>query len=797
MEHVVRLCLVTASPGLIDDVAFVVERLDALLAGTTECAVLPSDFDGMQKQLQRKDSPQATLALLTAQAANYLAGRAGAKLSLRFDCFSSLTQAHVALRQADVPPEMVVVDVSAEDPEAWDDPCAELLELASLSGRRARITPHSAVLVLPKDADLAAARVRYGNQHLRLAGAAGPARQADLLQIVMDHLDHAHLNRMLARWGTSAEGSVGLAERVCGFMRSHWSERWDFHSYTGSMVAGFIRSMHQLNAEGGVRCLSGRSEHSLAAGALAGWQLFGRAYVIAVTSGMIDEFRGTLANLRRASAPGLIICADSLPSTWYAFQGTMDGENDGPRVIEARGLDHVFIRTADEVVPKLNEAFEKLLRRPAPVFVFATQGALEAVLPEQPRDWPRARPAAASDAPGVQESLAQLLHIINEEPAQMLWQCGRLSDEEHRLVLEISERAGIALADSLTHPGTVADYSDGRPVPQYLGALSMYGFSRRLYRFLHTEHRLNGPQEQCLLFLKGRVDQAATPFSEAKLKRQVRIAQVNRRAEHIAPFTDIGLVMDALPFLQQVRDGLEVKPEVLAMRRAKLAALAELSEITASDHIATEPMSVNHFLCRLGLLVREQIERRGYRYTGVYDVGRGGASALRNVPRTGPGFSGWYGRALMGDANVALPYIAATATGDVLAFVGDGARALVPDIEEDLIAALAARPDARERNVTVFYLCNGVLSLIQTYLDKRYAHNGREQVTVPLPPLHAVAEQRGAIEVRRHRISRFDTALLDAALSARGRLNVIEVVLSHNSEGDGLSLASETSWNRQ
>ncbi|MGA0525432.1 hypothetical protein ACO2WH_26685, partial [Escherichia coli] len=79
----------------------------------------------------------------------------------------------------------------------------------------------------------------------------------------------------------------------------------------------------------------------LAVAALAGWQLFERAFVIAVTSGMLDEFRGTLSNLKRAEAPGLIVCADSPDSTWFAFQGTMDADNDSRQVIAARGLRHV------------------------------------------------------------------------------------------------------------------------------------------------------------------------------------------------------------------------------------------------------------------------------------------------------------------------------------------------------------------------------------------------------------------------------------------------------------------------
>ena len=49
--------------------------------------------------------------------------------------------------------------------------------------------------------------------------------------------------------------------------------------------------------------LRGPSEHSLACGALARWQLDGAPYLIVVTSGMVDEFRGAP---NRVNVPGRI-----------------------------------------------------------------------------------------------------------------------------------------------------------------------------------------------------------------------------------------------------------------------------------------------------------------------------------------------------------------------------------------------------------------------------------------------------------------------------------------------------------
>lgn len=300
-----------------------------------------------------------------------------------------------------------------------------------------------------------------------------------------------------------------------------------------------------------------------------------------------------------------------------------------------------------------------------------------------------------------------------------------------------------------------------------------------------------------MFFIKSKVDQATTPFSEGKLKRQLKVVQVNHNPRHISPFTDLALDLPLDTFLAHVESRLDVDDEVLRERKAKLSVMQKLPETVPTDCIRTTPMTANYFFHRLGALVRDLIEQEDYRYIGVYDVGRCGISAVRNVPRTSPGFSGWYGRALMGDALMALPYIAITGSQNVLAFVGDGARALVPDIEARLAVGLAQDPLGARKNVTLFYLTNGVLSLIQSYLDKRYAHNGAVQVAVPSLRSAPPQERIGAISLRREHLSDFDEPALRAALTEPGRLNIFDVLLAHNSEGDGLSLVSETAWNRQ
>ncbi|ALM52371.1 hypothetical protein [Halomonas huangheensis] len=804
-KETLGICLVSRSSVLVDDVSFVVEQLNHGLAikeneppSVSECCAGAGHLD-----LERTHGGRVLEALM-AQAEGYLReSMSASRVSLEFVLlhFQSLDSALERLPQdaQRLQVEMIIVDACNDDaPDS--DPFDPLLELCQC-GRDTlpRCSPHSALLYCSRQA-LPMWMERIGsNRHLRVPLEDRSASRADILRIAVDHLEHSRFNRMLARSVCHTLPPVSMASEVVRFMSDRWQQNWDLHAYTGSMVAGFIQSVQQQVAGTSVRCCHGCNEHSLAVSALAGWQLYGRTYVIAVTSGMIDEFRGTLTNLKRARAPGLIICGDVPEETWFAFQGTMDIDHDGRRVIEARGLRYVFIRQTSELAAKLEEAFTMLAERPEPVFILSSQPvlesrasrALEVPLPS------KVEPICRHINEEQKVRLNESLQLINRAPMHMLWQCGELSEEQRNRVYQIADRAGIALTDAITRPGSVGAYHQGTTVENYLGPLSLYGFSRRVYHFLHDDHDVMGPQRQCLFFLKSKVDQAATPFSEGKLKRQIKVVQVNHEPRHISPFTDLALDIPVDQFLDYIHTHLAVESDVLTSRRERLDRVRALPEAVTVDHIATLPMSANHFFLRLGQLVGELVEAKGYRYTGVYDVGRCGISALRNVPRTNPGFSGWYGRALMGDGLMALPYIATTTDGNVLAFIGDGARNLVPDIEAHLIAGLARDPRSAQRNVTLFYLTNGMLSMIQTYLDKRYACNGERQVMVPMPSRSPVSEQVGSIKLSRQQVVEFDRDALYKALATPGQLNIIDVALAHNSDGDGLSLVSETTWSRR
>ena len=805
----IGISLISQDRQLQEDLGEVIKHINGWLSGggVSGPTLLPGPFKALLMQAQ--------------QYLNAHGARDPYQLVLRH--FTSLDETRMGLHQGRLTTECLFLDSRGMQLDEAHDPFAKLLAIRS----DARLSPSSAILFCEEERLAAWMRLLGGNRLIRMPHAQQGQRRADLLRLLLDHLEHAHFNRLLVRTTYPQAGPITLAQALCGLMRTRWKEHWDFHFFTGSMVAGFIDSMQALTKGTDVGFYSGCNEHALAVSAMAGWQLHGRAYVIAVTSGMLDEARGTLDNLRRAGAPGIVVCAESPESVWFAFQGTLDADRNGHDVVAARGLWHGFLREPRELQECLSNAFSALDRRPAPTFVFATQAALESRSP-LPDDFVQNVPVMAPDRRVEQtrqrDHLKQAVAIMNSESAPILWQCGRLTDTQRDRIILLARKTGIALADSIVAPGSIPAWHKGVSVRNYLGPLSMYGFTRRIYEFL--EHGCQARQQQeslqavangdvlasrhasgnqarhrpspWLFFLKGKVDQSATPYSEGRLQRNFRIAQVNRNPAHIAPFCTLPLEMTLDDFLDYVEPRVAPDPGVLAYRQAHLDQLQSAAETMPSDCIETLPMTPNYFFMRLGRLVADLIGDEGYCYTGVYDVGRCSLSALRNIPRTGPGFSGWYGRALMGDGLMALPYLAIRNPHNLLAFIGDGARALVPDIEQRLALCAASSPYAARRNISVFYLNNGVLSMIQTYLDKRYALNGNRQVNVPRPGernvLHTLDSGH---RLNCQTIKSFCPETLRAALMAPGRINFFDVMLGHNSDGDGLSLVSEETWSRQ
>ncbi|MGW0827532.1 hypothetical protein [Streptomyces sp. NPDC002845] len=651
-------------------------------------------------------------------------------------------------------------------------------------------TPHLRNAVLYAEGRPHSTRVAHDPEVLQLPDEPW-VLTADVARRFTDHIQRNHGHSALR--SASRTGPPALARALYDFLTERAGSAWGLHYYTGSVVSGLIDELDRLAAGQGNPVLRGPSEHSLACGALARWQLDEAPFLIVVTSGMVDEFRGTLANLRQDRARGFIVCADSPSEAWFPLQGTVHAAEDSRAVLAARGIPYVYLNDPRRLREDLAAAWAAYEENNGPVVLLATPSVLASSTPiGSPGPAARPRPATLHVR---EDQLAPVVDLVNAEPVRLLWQCGRLDREESGLVHEIAARAGIALADCITRPGSVAGYRDGRKVDEYLGSLALFGYSARVHAFLHRDGRLRPRDESCVLFLKSRVGEVATPFSPRALARNLRIAQVTHEAAHLAPFTDLPVHAEARDFLRALRERLDVDPTVLEARRAGVAEASESADDVVHA-LPVLPMSANYFTHRLGRVLESLITEEGYTYTGVYDAGRGGMSAVRNLPRTGPGFSGWYGRALMGDALQAVPAVALTRDDNVLAFVGDGALALVPDIVPTLVQQVCLYGRPLRRNLTVFRLIDGGHSAIRSYQEGRAGAGLSRQNQV----VHLLDDEWtrdfGRLTVRHRVVEDVVDGDLRDWLTRPATVNLCSVLLSHNNEGDGLGLLSALGWQR-
>jgi 3-acetyloctanal synthase len=621
--------------------------------------------------------------------------------------------------------------------------------------------------------------------------------RTELLCLLLDFLERTFDNRRHQK-SALREDTTTLGHELARFLRDRAGASWLLLYHTSTAIIGLVDHLERVARAEGVLALRGPNEHALACGALAAFQLHRRPFLLLVGNAMIDELRGTFANLRSAGVKGFLVCPEAEPGRWFGFQATVSGDEDTRAVLAARRIPSVYVERPEVLGERLAEAFRLYEAERGPVVLLVTQAVIDA---HGPLAEPPAYPQRAEDRPRVElapaqdDALTAALAILGRERTRVLLQCGPLDEEEADLVHAIAERAGIALVDTLGHPGSVSAYRHGRRVPGYLGTLGLYGFNQRVHAFLHPDGKLPPRSEQCLFFLKSKVGQRATNFTPAR-RAGLRMVQVTHRADHVAPDVELALVMEARDFLRRTLARLEVDPEVLRHRKAAIGAAAAPGEDLAS-RLPSLPMSPNYFFRELGLLVERMIEEDGYAYTGVYDVGRCCVSATRTVPRTGPGFSGWYGRALMGDAPMAVPALAVVERGNVLAFAGDGAKALTADPLPSFVENALAYPErAAEKNVTVFTLANGTFSGIRSYRERLASKwGGRQMRAIDL--LDPEGEQTlGPLHVVRRTLARFDPAELREALLARGRLNLFTVLLGHNNEDDGFTLVN-AGWQRE
>ncbi len=587
--------------------------------------------------------------------------------------------------------------------------------------------------------------------------------------------------------------AITAAVEIDKFLSSTTSS-WDFYYFTGSLVSSIIDTFEKLKTTGSNGyCLSGPCEHSLACGAAANWQLHQRPFVIVITSGMGDELKGTLTNLKQSKARGFVIVAEANPGSWFPFQGTNYDEDNIVNVMKARDLPVVSITSPENMSENLTEAFHLYNLNEGPVvLMLSTKVLMSTEELKQPIVVPPVNKKVQYD----DKNLDDIINILNNEPSRIIWRCGVLSQAEYQLVEQIADQAGIVLVDGITRPGSVSKYKDKAIVKNYFGSFSLYGYSKKIYRYVTEKGKIRDKKEQVLFFLKSKISQISSPFSEASLRNKFRIAQVNNNPAHIAPFADYYCQMNLIDFLERVKNGLDVSPDVLSFRKSTIDNTA-IGKDTYSKSIAVQPMFPNYFFTQLNKTIEHLIEKDNYTYTGIYDVGRNGVSAFRNVARTGPGFSGWYGRALMGDALLSVNSLAVTSKNNILAFIGDGAKKMVPDIRANMIDNIIHQRKNLDINITVFYLANGFFSLINTFQESFLHSRARRQMYCA-----TFLEPEGSFEIENVRINqriieKYDHELLSSALRKKGEINFFNVLLSHNNTGDGLSLASIKSYSWQ
>lgn len=587
-----------------------------------------------------------------------------------------------------------------------------------------------------------------------------------------------------------------IADAIADFLTLQAGSAWGLHYYTGSGVATFIEDIERRAFEGGNPIVRGPSEHSLACSALARYTLDGAPFAIVATSGMHEEFRGTLANHQAVRTKGFIICCDSKEDAWHPFQGTIHRTEDSRPSLYARGFPVVHIGRSDDIAKGLAEAFEAYSADKGPVMVIAPRDVLQtSFTPDAAADLPKPVKVEAPRVEAVRTpEVERLATLLNTERRRLLCQVGPLSDTALELMYSLAKKAGIGLADSVAQPGTVNRYRDGAVVEEFIGTLSSYGYSPRVFQYLYAEGALRPNDEQSVMFVGTQIPQIDTPFSDAHLRRLAPI-QITEREIDKAPFTGLGIVADIEGVLRALHERLDIDPEVLAFRRAAIAATHE-SDGDVIGLLPVRPMTTNYFFRRLRGVLDGLIREEDYRYVGVYDIGRVGLSAVNSLPRTGLGVSGWYGRGLMGDGLMAMPGIATRRDQNVISFTGDGTAAMVPDIVPTLVQQIAVDRSAFRHNLTIFRFVNGSHSVIRTYREsvRPSAVNGQTGVLSFTPEDYD--RSYGSLTVRHRRVAGFDDVDFASQLQDPETINLYSVFVGHNNEGDGLSRFSSLGWQR-
>ncbi|WP_237233272.1 hypothetical protein [Rothia nasisuis] len=578
---------------------------------------------------------------------------------------------------------------------------------------------------------------------------------------------------------TRARPGTALATYLETVMDCVAPNGWDFRYYTGSVVSSLINVLEETVEQRGQYAYRGPNEHSLAAGALARWLLNGTPSIIIVTSAMLDEFRGTLSNLKESGFKGIIVCAEGRDSAWFEFQSTINADEDIRDVLRARHLPFLYFQDPCEIPNKLPEIIAHLHTQGGPYVLLATQEVLEASepiikTPSKKQNFSISHDDTLPDW----GKLIQIARIFNSENQDIIIQAGPLNEKERTLLYELAELSGAALSDSLIHPGSVSEYSNGKRIPNYIGTLGLYGFNTAIHRFTHSNGKPRSKKELTYIFLNSRIAEIDTPFSEGVLRRRLGIIQVTNNSSHISPSADISLTSTVQIFIESLLPLINVDSQIKKQRIAHID-LCSSPTTAIGDILPSSPMTANYFFSHLKKTISTLIEQEGYTYIGVYDVGRCGISAIRNIPRTGRGFSGWFGRAIMGDAYQSIPAIALSDENNIIGFIGDGAAAIGPDIVPSISEHMDRRNSRFVSNTTVFIFENGGHSIINSYQEGRVGtYGGRQMRLFNLKQMPGIT-QIGNLTVRRSYLTEYDETLIRNALLESDTFDIIHVRLAH------------------
>lgn len=755
-----------------------------------------SSSPGLARQV-RAAIADLNFAIRTTAASDWFLGRAAERMRTlghdRVDVAAapSAEQLLDQLRRADRVRSCVLVigqvdelDEDRSDPlAAWDPSDPDSSPMTADSGRLFTVVD-----------PVAGARPHSMRRYaVRRLPAESGRQRAEIIGAVVDAATAAPRRSRVPKPGVNR-----LAELLRAAMDVIAPDGWDLHYYTGSAVAALIEDLDShVEARGG-SALRGPNEHALAAGALARWQLERRPFLIVITSAMLDEFKGMLANLRQARARGLIISAEGRAGEWFGFQSTRSVDEDMGAVLTARGIPHVLAQDPRRLADDVREAASAVTgeAHDGPAVLRCTPDVLELVVRDPGEASVLAR-RLRGQAPVRQivvspDVLAEVAHVFADPERRLLIRSGAGCEEERGLIGELAIRAGAATVDTLTRPGATGHGPGGKTDPHYLGTLGLYGYSEEVLRYTHGGGRLLTPDRLSMLFHRSRIGEIATPFSHGTMRRRAHVIQVTDRPDHLAPCADIGVVATGREFLRALLDRLDVPEGLVVERRGAIdRARREVSE-RAPDASAVPPTPPS-FFAELGALFGDLIGE-GLDYTGVYEVGRCGISAIRSVPRTRAGFSGWYGRAAMGDAIQAVPSLAHTGDRPVVAFVGDGAAQIGPDIVPSMVEHAAHVGHPPRASSTVFQLLDGGHSLIRSYEEGRLGRAGGRQTVLAdlIPPEN---DQTWAGLRVRHRVLRtVDSDAVREAVGEPGALTFFSVPLAHVSSGDGLSLLDPGDW---